>query len=135
MNRDPGRRPIGKKDLADQVLAGDGPPDARVARRGAVVAHEEVAVLRDRLRRLRVVVAPLGLDVRLVQLLPVDVDEAVSLLPAVAREADQALDEPPAAAAGPLRRGRCLEDDDLPSLRVADAGEEAGPQQTVGAAR
>src|SRR2546423_435532 len=102
MNRDPVWRPIGKEHLADQVLARDGPPDAGVARGRPVVAHEEIAALRNRDRRLRVVVAPLRTHVWLVQLLPVDVDVAVPLLPPIAGKADKALDEGAAAAAGAL---------------------------------
>src|SRR5439155_23793544 len=47
-DRDPRGRPVGREDLADQVLFRDAPPLARVARRVAVVAHHEVVPRRDR---------------------------------------------------------------------------------------
>ncbi len=72
--RDPVRRPVGHEDLADEVLARHASPDAGVARRGAVVAHHEVLALRDAEGLLRADVAPVVLDVRLLEPLPVDVD-------------------------------------------------------------
>src|SRR6266545_7258952 len=135
------RRPVDGEDRPDQVLARDGPPAARIARGGAVVAEHDVLVLRNGLLGERVRVAPLLLDVGLVELLPVDVDVAVLLAPAVAGQADQALDEGVAAvcsaagqAGGLGRRGR-LEDDDLASLRVAEVVDEAVRQHAVREAR
>src|SRR5580765_5251371 len=107
--------PVDREDGADQVLPRNGAPAARVAGRGAVVAEHQVLVGRDGLLRNRLGVAPIRLDVRLVQLLAVQVDEAVLLAPAVSRECDQALDERLAAGArvsavaGDLRGGRRFE--------------------------
>src|SRR3954452_11414051 len=74
LDREPLRRPVGRDDLADQLVVRDRAPAPRVARRAAVVAHHEVVARRDLLRPVRVGVAPLWLDVRLVELLAVDVD-------------------------------------------------------------
>src|SRR5919204_5711312 len=71
IDRDPVRWPVGREDLADQVLTGNGPPHARIAGLCAVVAHHEVHPLRDLLRLVRLGVAAVGLDVRLVELLAV----------------------------------------------------------------
>src|SRR5580765_7066770 len=71
------RRPVDGEHLSDDVLPRHRAPAARVARRDAVVAHHEVVVLRDLPRRVRLEVAAVALDVRLVQLLAVDVDEAL----------------------------------------------------------
>src|SRR5262249_55394165 len=93
--RDPVRRPIGRKYRADQIAARNGAPAAGIAGLAAVVAHEEVLAFGHAPRRpgvLRVLPAAMGRDVRLVQLVAVDVDEAVRVLvEAVARQADQAL--------------------------------------------
>src|SRR5689334_2472704 len=81
VQRDPVRRPVGGEDLADQVRAGHGAPAAGVAGLAAVVAHEEVVALRDVPRACgRVVRTAVGLEVRLVQLLAVDVDPAAGPL-------------------------------------------------------
>src|SRR5262249_21738269 len=40
-------RPVGREDLADQVVFGDRPPGARVARGAPVVVHHEVLPLGD----------------------------------------------------------------------------------------
>src|SRR3954451_12570651 len=120
------RWPVGREDLPDQVLLGDGAPLARVARRAAVVAHHEVLPGWDLLRVDRPRVATLRPDVRaVVEALAVDVDEAVPLLPRVAREADQALDERAAGAAAGQRERRRLEDDDVEALRASKAEAEA----------
>src|SRR4249920_1634498 len=108
VERDPIRRPVGHEDLPDEGAPGDGPPPARVARLGTVVAHEEVVALGN-VPDAGLVVATARLDVRLVELLAVDVDEPVRLANGLPREADQALDERAACVArrlGPrLRRG------------------------------
>src|SRR4029077_576740 len=126
VQRDAVRRPVGREDLADQVLARDGAPAARIARLPTVVAHEEVRALVNLPRaRRRVVQAPVGLDVRLVQLLAVDVDEPALLLSdGLARQADQALDEGAARAAHVLGGARGVEDDDLAPVRVAEVVDE-----------
>ena len=88
----------------------------------SVVAEEEVMARRDLWPRGGLVVAKRRVDVRLVQLLAVDVDLAGALGHTVARQADQSLHERRAAVAGAaLRRlrGR-LEDDDLTALRIAE---------------
>src|SRR4029453_13377918 len=87
----PVRRPVGREDLADQVLPGNRPPDPRIAGLRSVVAHHEVVPLRDPLRVVRVEVAAALRDVRLDQLLPVDVDLAVPLLPTPAPPAHHPL--------------------------------------------
>src|SRR4029453_11570051 len=70
------RRPVDREHLADDVRPRDGAPVAAVARLPAVVAHHEVVVVRDLLLGE---VAPVAhaVQVRLVELLAVDVDEAV----------------------------------------------------------
>src|SRR2546423_11801114 len=90
----------------DDVRAGHNAPYARVAGLGAVVAHHEVGVGRDVDWRLGLEVAPVELDVRLLQRLAADVDGAVLLGPGLPRQSDHALDEPPACAAldGGVRR-------------------------------
>src|SRR4051794_16367186 len=95
VQREPVRRPVGREDLADQLLARNRAPAARVARLIAVVAHEEVLALRHRpgtgggITRTAIL-----LDVRIVEPLAVDVDESALLLrDRLARKADQALDE------------------------------------------
>src|SRR5258706_8804137 len=112
-----GRRPVDEEHLADQVRAWHRAPDPRIARRRPIVAHEEVVALRDlgpRPRRL--VVAPVGLDVRLLQLRTVDVHKAVALAHDFARKPDQPLHERSARAAAHLRLRRRLEHDDLTAL-------------------
>src|SRR5438477_3719463 len=47
VKRNPAGRPVGREDLADQVLLRDEAPHTRVARRLPVVAHHQVVVLRD----------------------------------------------------------------------------------------
>src|SRR3954452_9420208 len=87
------RRPVHGEDLADQVPARNRAPLARVARLRAVVAHHEVLARRNRPLRVRGArVAAGALDVRLDQLLAVDVDEPVLLLPGLPGQGDQALD-------------------------------------------
>src|SRR5919206_2219083 len=135
MDGDSVRRPVRKEDFADQELARHRAPDAGVAGGRAVVAHHEVAVLADLDRPLRLVVSPVGLDVRLVQALAVDVDVAVPLRPDVAGQADDPLDEDAAAAAVLLRRARRVEDDDLAALRVAEVIDEPVGEDAVGEAR
>src|ERR1700704_55064 len=77
---DPGRRPVDEEHLADEVPPRHRSPDPRIARRRPVVAHEEVVARQDPGPRAgRLVVAPGGLDVGLVELLAVDVHVAVAL--------------------------------------------------------
>src|SRR6266508_1465507 len=132
LEADAPRRPVDREYRADEVLPWNRAPAARVARRGAVVAEHQILALRDRLARNRLRVSPIGLDVRLVQLLAVDVDEAVLLAPGLAWQPDEALDEGLAttpvlftAVAGHLRGVRRLEDHDLASLRIAEVVDEA----------
>src|SRR6478609_11321032 len=93
--RDSVRRPIGGKDRTDQVLARHSAPAPRVARVTAVVAHEEVLPERNAPGLLEVGgvgFTPLRLDVRLVELLVVDPDEALFVLvDEIAGQADQPL--------------------------------------------
>src|SRR5580765_1079512 len=137
--RDSVRRPVGREHGPDQVLARHGTPAPRVARVAAVVAHEEVLPDRHAPALLAVggvAVAPLLLDVRLVQLLVVDQDEALLVLvDEVARQADQPFDEDAALPALLLRRGRGLEDHDLAAVGVAEPVDEAVGQHPVGEAR
>src|ERR671933_2507833 len=135
MDRDAVRRPVREEDLADQKLPGHGAPDAGVAGGLPVVAHHEVAVLPDLERLLRLVVAPVGLDVRLLQAPPVDVDEAAALRPHVAGQADDPLDEDAARAAELLRPLRRVEDDDLAPVRVAEVVDQPVGEHAVGEAR
>src|SRR5207244_4564760 len=125
------RRPVDREDLADQVLARHRPPLARVARRTAVVAHHEVVALWDAPRRLRARVAAVGLDVRLLQPLAVDVDVAGPLLPAVAGQADQALHERAPGAAFHRRLRRRLEDDDVAAVGALEPVDEAVREHAV----
>src|SRR6266496_1797290 len=78
VERDPVGRPVGGENLADQILARHRSPAARVAGLRAVVAHEEVIALRD-VPRVALAVAPVRLDVGLIELLAVDVDGAAAL--------------------------------------------------------
>src|SRR6266516_772814 len=127
--------PVHGEDGAYQVLARDGAPAAGVARLVAVVAEHHELVLRDGPLGDRHVVPSIGLHVRLIQLLPVDIDVAVLLAPAVARDRDQALDERAAGTAFELRSQRGLEDDDLAPARVAEAEDEPVREHPVGEAR
>src|SRR5581483_12019185 len=130
-NRDAVRRPVGGDHLSDQILPGHRAPGAGVAGARPVVAHHEVLALRNVDRAERPVVAPARLDVRLVQLLPVDVDVAVLLLPGVARKADQALDEGAAGAALDLGERRGLEDDDVAPLRREEVVTEPAREDAI----
>src|SRR5207249_8880885 len=110
-------------------------PPARVARAVAVVPHHEVLPLRDRHRPLGEVVTALGFYVRLVELLAVDVDVALDLLPGVARKADQALDEDAARAADLRRTRRRVEDDDVAPVRAPEPVAEPAREHAAGEAR
>src|SRR3954454_4688185 len=118
------RRPVDREDLADDVPPRHGAPAARVARRRAVVSHHEVVVLRDLPRRVRLEVAPVLLDVRLVQALAPYEDAPLSLLPHVPGKPDDALDEDAAGTARRLRRARHVEDDDLAAMRITEVVNE-----------
>src|SRR5664280_93637 len=59
---DPPRRPVGHENFADQVRSRNRAPLARVARRAAIVAHEEVLALGHAPLAV-VVTAPCRLDV------------------------------------------------------------------------
>src|SRR5436305_9106064 len=121
-------RPVRREDVADEVLTRDEAPDTRVARRPPVVAHHQVVVLWDARVRVargnvrqphRAVVAAARLDVPLVELLAVDVDEPVALLPHFAWQADAALDERPFRPALLLRQALVVEEADVaPDWRV-----------------
>ena len=133
------RRPVGREDLADHVLARHGAPLPGVARLRAVVAHHEVLALRTwyvrggRVSRRRV------RDVRLVELAAVDVDVGQAALRAeldpLARETDDPLDERAAGAAALARRGRRLEDDDVAPLRILEVVDEPVREHAVREAR
>src|SRR5687768_7489632 len=60
--------PVRREDLADEVVAGNRPPLARVARLRAVVAHHEVARSGHLDRPELLARAPDGVDVRLFEL-------------------------------------------------------------------
>src|SRR5918999_3335368 len=95
---DPLRRPVDCENLADDVLARNRAPDPTVARLAAIVAHHEVLTVRDGAPREGVVV-PLSLvEVRLLERLPVDHDDAVAKRDLLSGHPDEALDE---RAAGP----------------------------------
>src|SRR5205085_8734529 len=88
-NPDSAEGPVDEEDLADDVLPGHEPPDARVAGVGPVVALHQVHARWDPVQRsdrwdvgerLRLVVAAVRLHVRLREPLAVDVRVAVSLL-------------------------------------------------------
>src|SRR5437899_6427271 len=122
VERDAAGRPVGREDLADQVLPRDQAPTAGVARGTAVVSHHQVVVLRyPRVRlprwnvgeRHALVAATVGFDVGLDQLPAVDVHEAVALLPDLTRQADQSLDERSLRTALLQRELRSFEHDDL----------------------
>src|ERR671923_2264060 len=129
------RREVDREDLPDQVAARQGAPHPRVARLCAVVAHDEVAVVRNLQRRPRVDVAPVRLHIRLVPPLGVDVDEAAAPLPHIAREADDALDEGAAGAAVLARPLRRREDDDVSPFGIAEVVDEPVREHAVGEAR
>src|ERR1035437_4057667 len=88
LEADPVERPVDEEDLADQSRPRHGPPNARVARLRTVVAHEEVVAHGDDPGARRLVVATRRLDVRLLQELVVDVDDAVALGNVVTGQAD-----------------------------------------------
>src|SRR5215204_6418497 len=73
------RRPVDREDRADQIVARNGTPDPAVARLRAIVAHHEVVTLGDLPRPVVLLVALIGLQIRLLQGLSVDVDRAVPL--------------------------------------------------------
>src|SRR4249919_3730697 len=136
---DPIRWPVGREDLPDEVLPRHRPPFARVARLGSVVTHHEV-LPRGNIERLGTAgVAAVLADVRLIELLAVDVDVAKATLRAqlqhVARQADQPLDERAACAAADTCGRWRLEDDDLAALRVAEAIDEPVREHPVREAR
>src|SRR5581483_501689 len=135
LNRDPRGRPVGRDHLADQVPARDRAPLARVAGAVPVVAHHEVLPLRDLPRRVAERVAPVRLHVRLVELLAVDVDVPVPLLPGLPGQPDQPLHEHAARAADLRRLRRGVEDDDVAALRAPEAVAEAAGEHAVGEAR
>ena len=85
-------RPVGGVDGADQVVAGNRAPATRIARARPVVAQHEVLDLRNALLRNRLLVAPVGRHIGLVQPRPVDVDVAALLAPTLAGKGDDALD-------------------------------------------
>src|SRR5205823_2866435 len=115
------RRPVRRDDGPDERGARHRPPRARVARADAVVAHHEV-LLRPELRpRARDGVAVQDRQVRLVQLVPVDVEEARLLRDDVAGNADHALQIGAALGALLLRRSRRREHGDLTAPWVAEA--------------
>src|SRR5947209_4695781 len=105
-NRDTAGRPVRREDLADQAFLRHRPPGAGVARGAAVVAHHEVVAGLDLDRGDRPRVAPVRLDVGLVQPLAVDVDVAPALLPRLAGQPDQALDEGAACPTALVRERR-----------------------------
>src|SRR6188474_3139539 len=131
---DPLRWPINRENGPDEVVAGDRAPLPAVARLRAVVAHHEVAPLRN-LPAVRSLVALARGHVGLVQPLSVDEDGAVPLLDGVARKPDDPLDEGPARTAGfESLRGR-VEDDDIAAMRVAEVVDEAVREDAVRVAR
>src|SRR5579884_1984407 len=124
VERDSVRRPVRHEDRADEARPRHAAPGARVAGVLAVVADEEVVVLRHVPRAGRRV-AELPVRVVLLQRPAVDRDHAAVLGHGFPRQPDQPLDERAALAAllhGELRR---LEDDDLAALRVLEAVDEA----------
>src|SRR5581483_2690275 len=106
--------------------------DARVAGVDAVVAEEEVAAGRHA-PRPGLVVAEARVDVRIVQSLAVDEDDAAPLRDDVAGKTDEALHEGRAAVVRPAlrRRGRRLEDDDLSALRAPEVVREPVDEYAV----
>src|SRR5439155_8623903 len=117
------KRPVDSEHLADHEVAGHGPPAPGIARGLAIVAHHEVTVRRDLPRWIRLKIAPVFLDVGLVQLLAVDVDVAVELAPHVSGQADDSFDENPADAARFLGAFRRRDDDEI-TPAVAEKGED-----------
>src|SRR4029450_13485561 len=108
MKRDPAGGPVGREDLADQVLPRDEPPAARIAGRGPIVAHHQVVVRWDPgvlpawwnvLQRQRLGVAAPQLHVGLVPPLAFDVDKPALLPPNVGGQTDPPLHERPFRAA------------------------------------
>src|SRR5204863_6026982 len=89
----------------------------------------------DRDRALCEVVTPVRLDVGLVEPLAVDVDVAPDLLPRIAGQADQTLDEDAARAADLRRARRRVEDDDVVALRAPQPVAEAAGEDAVGEPR
>src|SRR4029079_14877948 len=91
-------RPIDRENGPDQVVAGNRAPFAAVARLRAVVAHHEVAPLRN-LPAVCPVVALVRRHIRLVQPLSVDEHGAAPFLDGVPRKPDDPLHEGAARAA------------------------------------
>src|SRR5437870_5769374 len=100
-------RPVDGEHGADQILAWNGSPPARIAGGRTVVAEHQVLARRDRLLGDRLRVPAIRLDVGLDLPLAVQVDVTVLLAPAISREGDQPFDERlPLAAVACERRGR-----------------------------
>src|SRR3954447_18901943 len=112
-NVDSLRAALDLEDGADEVLRRDEAPDARVARRAAVVAEEQVFPRRDPATGIRLRVAVRPRDVRLAERSTVDQDRAGTLRPALVGPPDHALDEEAARPADLRRTPRRLEDDDV----------------------
>src|SRR5215218_8720906 len=114
---DPLRRPINRENGPDEVVPGNRAPLAAVTRLRAVVAHHEVAPLRN-LPAVRPIVALVREHVGLVQPLPVDENGAVPLLDGVPREPDDPLHEGAARPAGLESLGGRVEHDDVAAMRI-----------------
>ena len=141
LSRDPVRRPVGREDLADQVVARAPCPTWRESHDcerlspimkycpGGIFVAELIALW---LRRSSWTYGSSSC-------LPVDVDVAVAAdepdLDRLARKADQPLHERPARAALDLRLRRRLEDDDLAPPWVAEVVEEPVREHAVGEPR
>ena len=104
-------------DLASGVGRWYGAEHSRVARVGAVIAHDDEHVLGNAPGRLCGLIAPVRRHVRLSESFAVDEDVAVTDLPGLARQGDHSLDKrfdrDPAHA---FRRGRRFEDEDVAAL-------------------
>src|SRR5829696_9537805 len=125
------RRPVDREDLTDEIVARNGAPHAAVAGLRAVVAHHEVVTLGDLPRPVVLLVALAGLQVRLRESLPVDVDRAVPLRDDLPRKANQALYERPTGSTTlPCGRWR-LKNDNVAALRVPQVVDEAVREHAV----
>src|SRR5215213_3529401 len=131
---DPLRRPINRENGPDEVVPGNRAPLAAVTRLRAVVAHHEIAPLRN-LPAVGPLVALARGHVRLVQPLSVDEDDAVPLLDGIAWEPDDPLDKGSSRAAGLEGLLRSVEDNDVAAMRVAEVVDEAVRENAARVAR
>jgi len=86
-------RPVRKDRASVDKFAGDGAEDARVIGADTVIAHDKIHVVRNAERAVVAHIFVLRGNVRLVNGVAVDIDDALANLDAFSRKTDDALDE------------------------------------------